>query len=286
MVDVYFTLSTGRCGTKFLSRLCSDNLKDTVCRHEPYFDRGNPSMFGRSIYDFATGRTDRLQKVFNTKRDWIERCGAQAYIETSHAFLKSFYRPALEVWPDLRFIHVVRNPLSTARSEANRQLVAERWHVPFRNYRDDDGNSRFAWSLSGLEEIFHAFDLSKLSLFQRYVVEWVEIQNRAMWVLDAAGAHDRCFVLHAPEDLNEPERIRALFDHFGMKTRKAGVIFPNSFRREMSRNRNLHYKTVVTDRDAGELREVIDAMPSRYLEIFSRAPFASFPWVGMLRKSR
>lgn len=286
MVDVYFTLSTGRCGTKFLSQLCRDNLTDTVCRHEPYFDRDNPPMFGLAIYDCAIGRMDRIRGEFGRKRDWIERCGARAYIETSHAFLKSFYPLALECWPDMRFIHVVRNPMSTARSEANRQQAAERWRLPFRNYRADDGRKRFAWSLSGLEEIFQAFDLSKLSLFQRYVVEWVEIQNRAMWVLDAAEAHDRCFTLHSPGDLNRPERIRALFDHFGLRTRKAEIIFPKNYRRLISLNQNLKYKTLVTDREAGEFRDVIDAMPARHLEIFSREPYASFPWVEMLRKSR
>ncbi|MBL8584097.1 MAG: hypothetical protein JNL61_17960 [Rhizobiaceae bacterium] len=284
MVDVYFTLSTGRCGTKFLSRLCRDNLEDTVCRHEPYFDRGNPPMFGLSIYDFSIGRHDRIQNDVRAKRDWIERCGAKVYIETSHAFLKSFYQASLDFWPDIRFIHVIRNPMSTARSEANRQIAAERWHLPFRNYWAEDGKSRFAWSLSGLEEIFRSYDLSKLSLFQRYVVEWVEIQNRAMWVIEAAKAHDRCFTLHSPVDLNKPERIQALFDHFGMKTRKAQVIFPTNYSKRLSQNRNLRYKTQVSDQDAKEFKDVIDKMPTRYLEIFRREPYASFPWVEMVQR--
>lgn len=284
MVDIYFSLSTGRCGTKYLAQLCRDNLKDALCRHEPYFDRGNPVMFGNSIYDFSVGNFDCIRKDVAKKRDWIQRSGATVYIETSHAFLKSFYREALECWADIRFIHLIRNPMSTARSEANRQLAAEHWHLPFRNYRAADGKVRFGWSLSGHEEIFQAFDQSKLSLFQRYVVEWVEIQNRAMWVLDTAGAHDRCFTLHSPKDLNDAERMKALFDHFGLKTRTPDIVFPRSYVKRFSRNGNLGRKTVVTERDAQEFSDVIDRMPRRYLEIFEREPYVGFPWIEMVQR--
>jgi hypothetical protein len=247
-------------------------------------DPGNPSLFGRYIYDLSIGREDRIARSVEQKGDWIERRKTKVYVETNHAFLKSFYRKALQRWPDLRFIHLLRNPLNTARSEANREMAIERWHLPFCHYRADDGRRRFSWSLSGLETIFHAYDVSKLSLFQRYVVQWVEIQNRAMWVLDAAGARDRCFTLDSPADLNDTNRIRALFDFFGLRTKDKEIIVPKNYKKISGINPTIGYKTRVNQRDHEEFSEVIDRMPRKYLEIFQKEPYISFPWVGVLQR--
>ena len=48
-----FALANGRSGTRFLCHLLRSNLKNAICRHEPYFDWGNPSMFGPPIHDIA-----------------------------------------------------------------------------------------------------------------------------------------------------------------------------------------------------------------------------------------
>ena len=48
-----FTLASGRSGTHFLYELIRRNANELHARHETY--GLNPSMFGRPIYDHATG---------------------------------------------------------------------------------------------------------------------------------------------------------------------------------------------------------------------------------------
>ena len=57
-------------------------------------------MFGRPIYDHAVGDTGAVRKLAERKRRVIERySGAAAYVETSHAFLKSWADMAIELFP-------------------------------------------------------------------------------------------------------------------------------------------------------------------------------------------
>jgi len=55
------------------------------------------------------------------KQKRIPSYDADAYIAISHAFLKSYYHLANEFFPKLKLIHLIRNPLYTEKSEANRE---------------------------------------------------------------------------------------------------------------------------------------------------------------------
>ena len=92
-----FTLASGRSGTHFLAELIRRNTNNCVVRHEPY--GANPSMFGRPIYDRAVGDMAAIEKLLARKARCIRGCGAEAYIETSHAFLKSWYDLAPDCSP-------------------------------------------------------------------------------------------------------------------------------------------------------------------------------------------
>src|SRR5262249_40384299 len=138
MPTVIFTLTSARSGTLYLRSLFKHNVADCVCRHEPFFDWGNPTLFGRAIYDAYAGRVDRIRSLLLKKRSYIERLRTDSYIESSHAFLKSAYLAALEVFPEMRLIHLIRDPLKVAKSEAYRQMWRQRLHTPFHFYRGDD----------------------------------------------------------------------------------------------------------------------------------------------------
>ena len=96
-----FALANGRSGTRFLCHLLRHNLKNAVCRHEPYFDWGNPSMFGTPIHDHTHGKLDPIRQLLSRKQRFIARLMARrrcdTYVETSHSFLKSYYDLAPEV---------------------------------------------------------------------------------------------------------------------------------------------------------------------------------------------
>ena len=274
---VIFTLTSARSGTLYLRNLFRNNVRDCLCRHEPFFDLGNPTLFGPAIYDAYAGRLDRIRARLARKRDYLARRRTRVYLESSHAFLKSAYLAALEFFPDLRLIHLIRDPLMVAKSEAVRERRRQLAHVPFHYYRGDDGRRHFYWSLTGNEEIYRAFDGTRLSLFQKYLVQWIEIENRAMGFLEQHRLHDRCFTLDSPRDLNQPLRIREMLDFFGLERRGPEII---PARR---RNVSLGYKTVVRDEDMREAAAVLESLPDRYLEIFRHEPYTRFSWSSRLR---
>lgn len=276
--EVTFALTTGRSGTRFLHHLCRHNVQGAVCRHEPHLDRGNPSLVGRPIYDRLEGRSERRRQLLEQKRRWIDARKCDRYIETSHLFLKSFDDLALDYFPNIRLVHLVRDPLKTALSETNRELMSERLHLPFRTYRGDDGRKYYLWALTGNEPIYDAFDRDEISLFQKYVIQWIEIQNRAIAFVAENDLHDRCYTLHSPVDLNDPDRVGALFDFFGWPLEREQVVIKGG------KNRTPGASTVVTQQYEDEFRQVVDHMPSEHLEIFRHEPFTRFDWVSLVQR--
>lgn len=273
-----FTLASGRSGTSFLCGLLRRNVRECVVTHEPYTDWGNPTMFGLPIYDHAMGDTASIQVVLERKARRIERHSVRVYIETSHAFLKSYWNLAPQFFPDLSVVHLVRNPLQVARSEANREQLIERWRLPFRYYRGRDGRKYFRWSLTGLEPIFGFFDPERLTRFQWYLIQWIEIENRAIRFLERYGTRLQCFTLHSPIDLNDQGRIRDLIRFLDLKPQAYMPVIAGN------RNRTPARKTVVGTAEEFECREVVERIPDSYLRIFHNSPYSSFEWTRWLRK--
>ena len=235
-------------------------------------------MFGRPIYDHAVGEQAYTRRLLERKKKVIERCGANVYAETSHAFLKSWHDLAPEYFPNLKLVHLVREPLKVAKSEAYREELLHRLHLPLRNYRGGDGRKYFRWALAGLEPIFQHFEGMKLTRLQWYVIQWIEIENRAMRFLDQFGKHADCFTLHSPVELNDPDRVQALFDFLGLKLLGSQPI--------LAGRQNKNWKpTVITDHDRRQFDEVVRAIPVSYLDIFRREPYTSLPWIANLQRA-
>lgn len=274
-----FTLSSGRSGTMSLYEMLRTNAADCTVVHEPsIWDRRNPSMFGRPIYDFTTQNVAPIHKLLATKRRTIERMGTPLYVETSHAFLKSFWEFAPEYFPNMKVIHLVRRPLEVARSEANREAYMNKWRTPVRNYRGRDWRPYARWALTGLEPIFQAFAHNRLSLFQRYVIQWIEVENRAMAFLQRFNMHDRCLMLHTPNDLNDPQTVTRVLKFLNLPTSKSAPSLPGV------QNTSPGLPTVIGDTERNELRAVIQKMPDQFLSIFHQEPYVHLPWIGLLHK--
>jgi hypothetical protein len=272
-----FALTGGRSGTLFLSSVLRRNVRDCLVFHEPYLDRGNPAMFGRAIYEHETGDLEAVRRRLRKKQERVSRGAPRSYVETSHAFLKSYWDLATEFFPDLLVVHLVRDPLAVARSEANREAWLDAWHIPFRRYRAGDGKDYLTWALTGLEPIFRTFEGNGLSRFQWYVVQWIEIENRAMRFLDRFGKASSCFTLDCPGDLNDPARLRALIDFLGLSPSRDEMLVAGA------RNRNPGRPTVLGRTEEEEFRQVIALLPREHLEIFTREPYARMPWAHRLR---
>lgn len=271
MKRTLFTLTSARSGTLCLRDIFQNNIPGCACRHEPFFDWGNPTLFGPAVYDAFAGRLNRIRARLAKKRDYIMRLREPIYLESSHAFLKSTYTAALEFFPDLQLIHLIREPLFVAKSEAWRQEWRRRVRAPFHFYTGDDNHRHFCWALTGNEEIFQHFERQQMSLFQWYFIQWIEIENRAMRFLDEHQLHDRCITLHCP-DLNNANRIREMFEFFELPFAREHIVLGGR------RNRIIHHRTVVTAEDEKQCDEILEQLPERYLEIFRREPYTDFPW--------
>ena len=272
-----FALASGRSGTHFLYELIRRNARSCAARHEPY--GFNPSMFGRPIYDRAVGERDYTRRLVARKARIIARCGQPAYVETSHAFLKSWSDLAAEYFPNLKLVHLVREPLKVAKSEAYRETWLHRLHLPLRNYRGGDGRKYFRWALTGLEPIFQHFERAQLTRLQWYLLQWIEIENRAMQFLAASGKQANCFTLHSPHELSDAGRVRELFEFLGLSLKHKTL----DLRGRQNRNPR---PTVITDDDRRELADVVGRLPPEHLAIFQREPYVRFPWIESLRSGR
>lgn len=279
MKPTFFTLTSARSGTLCLRDLFRNNVVGCACRHEPFFDWGNPTLFGPAIYDAYAGRLDRIRVRLAKKRRYIERLRGSFYLESSHAFLKSTHVAALDFFPELRLIHLVRDPRYVAKSEAWRQDWRRRIHAPFHFYLGDDHRRHFCWALTGNEEIFRHFNPEHLSLFQWYLIQWIEIENRAMRFLDGHNLRDRCFSLHC-SDLNDASKVQEMFDFFELPTAHKRIL-PGG-----SHNRLIGHRTIVTTEDERQCDEITRELPDRYFEIFRREPYNEFPWIAGLLGSK
>lgn len=276
MKRTIFTLTSARAGTLYLSHVFRNNISDCICRHEPFFDWGNPTMFGRAVYDAYTGRVERVRALLQKKRAYIERLAGSLYLESSHAFLKSSYVAALEVFPDLELIRVIRDPLKVARSEAYREDWRRRVHAPFHFYEGDDHRRHFVWALTGNEPIFRQFPAGALTTFQWYLLQWIEIENRAARFLDEHNLHSRCFTLETPE-LSHPEKLKAVFDFFGLRTAKSSLVLAGR------KNRSIGYSAAKAEQQEAEAAAILRKVPASYLAIFDREPYTNYPWSKRLR---
>jgi hypothetical protein len=270
-----FTLASGRSGTHFLYELIRRNAKNCTARHETY--GLNPSMFGRPIFDHAVGSNESIRALLARKRRIVDRCRTDFYAETSHAFLKSWFQLATEYFPSMKLVHLIRDPLKVAKSEADREQLIKRLRVPFCHYRGRDGNRYFLWSLTGLEPIFQHFESSQLTRFQWYLIQWIEIENRAMRFLDEFNKQPDCFTLHSPVEFNDAERVTALFEFLGLTLRSKQITLAGR------RNKNWR-ATQVTDDDRQQFLEIAQRIPPIHLEIFRREPYVSLPWADALLK--
>lgn len=275
--NTVFTLSSGRSGTLSLCELLRRNAPHCTVVHEPHISRSNPSMFGRPIYDYATHNTAPIRKLLQTKRETIKRFNTPTYIETSHAFLKSYWEFAPEYFQNMKVFHLVRHPLEVARSEANREDFINRWRLPLRQYRGKDRNKYCRWALTGLEPIFQPYKLSELTMFQRYVIQWIEIENRAMAFLKRFDMEKNCLTLLSPRDLNDPQTVTRILNFLSFDAAKE-VTLPGV------QNRTPGNPTIVGDDEMLQFREVMSKMPAEHLEIFKHAPYSEFPWVSLLSK--
>ena len=199
-------VSTGRTGTIFLSRLFADLYPDTASYHE----RGN----SRPIQILTNMHFSHLLPKSMVKAGWkffkgneIETCEKPHHIDANN-FLYGLASITPELYPNLKVLHIVRDPRDYVTSQLNfsrqkRTSFIGNYLVPF-------------WQpnpfLVGELPLSRAFGFSR---FEKYCWVW-DFKNRVMsWLESSATPYLRVRF----EDLfnREPEiAFKQITDFFGL----------------------------------------------------------------------
>jgi len=208
-----FVATTGRSGTKTLTRICR---RVPGCRafHEPY-----PIMNGEVLDAAAHGRDGEVRwhwervKSINVLR---KAAGSRYYVETNHQFVKTFARHALEALAGrVAIVHLVRDPIAVARSiDALRDhpgtATGNAWWL------DPRGGANVIRIADALER-----DPRYAHPFHRALWYWYEVEARVARLKDE-HPDVPCEVLRT-EELSDPVRVGAALGRIGMATDAATV---------------------------------------------------------------
>jgi hypothetical protein len=236
-------------------------------------------MFGKPIYWYTTGKNEKLRDLFQKKVNIINGFNTNLYVETNHAFLKSFSDVAMEFFPDMKLIHAIRNPLKVAKSNYNRYEQLRKIKFPL-NYRGDDGNKYIKWTLTGNEKIYNYLNFDNKTIYniddskkiyQYFILEWIETENRAINFLNKYNKHDDCYILDVPKELNKAKKIKDMFNFFELEMKNKDI----SFKGRKNKGRK---KTVVKEKEKTQFNEILSRLPDKYLRIFKHKPYIDFEW--------
>jgi len=280
-MKVIFCLTSPRSGTKYLADIFKYNVKNCIAKHEPF-----PDMFGKFIYWYQEGKYKKIKERFNLKKFLINLHKTDVYLETNHSFLKSFADVAIEAYPDMKLIHLIRNPLMVAKSNLNKYKIIKN-NLLLCSYNGDDGKKYYKWSFTGKEDIYKKYGFNENTIFEIndepkiykfFLIQWIETENRAINFLNKYKKHNDNYTLNIPRDLNDPIVLKDMFKFLGLELNQDEICFKGK------KNSN-PVQTIVSDQDQEYLREVISKLPDSYLKIFREKPYLDFEWVKIFHKT-
>lgn len=194
-----FVLSTGRVGSQTLAAL----LKippNIISLHEP-----NPSLYALSRYSYQNeiAKDNQIfnQIVYDMRADKVERClkYGVGYVETSPQ--STFLAPYLsQLVPDLKFIHLIRNPVSVICSGMRRG-----WYA---------GNPYDKYRITPRVNTNYYSEWKKFSQFQKNVWLWAET-NR--WVFEYSKETKNELLCMEAEDIfaKKEQSLKDLYNFCG-----------------------------------------------------------------------
>jgi hypothetical protein len=266
-----FTLASGRSGTSFLADFFAQNIEHCYSTHEPYFTAGNPTLFGKPVEWNTLHNDSALLSVLERKMRFIHRRPQAFYFEANHAFLKAFNRHAGNLLENPGFIHLVRNPLLVAKSELLREQAIRKARIPFVDYTGTAGQPLFRWALTGNETIFRHYPHS-YSRFQFYVLQWLEIEHRAMQLVADNHWQNRVFFIDVDVNLKEPQVLKSMAKFFDLPHKP-------EFNMDLRRNQTPFVgPTTIGEQDRQEFCEVMQRLPASYRQLFETEPYCDCSW--------
>jgi hypothetical protein len=68
-----------------------------------------------------------------------------------------------------------------------------------------------------------------------------------------------------------------MFDFFDLELKGEDIVIKGD-------ENKIRIATVVSDKDEEEFKQVIDALPDKYLKIFRKEPYTRLEWADLLKK--
>jgi hypothetical protein len=270
MKQIVFTAGSGRSGTTSLTTFINDNLEDCTAFHEPSFKatgirnllwrvylQKNISSLDSRGFGNAINWCDDDDRIYNRfiafRAKKIREYRGGTYFEGNHAFLKSLWRGMITEFPQLKIIHLVRDPLEVAHSLTNRVLAKSL------NYKDAVcGFER--WNVRpGLKDnVLPDPNLSKPTMFQLYIWAWIEMELRCVR-LRRDFPHIPVFDMSLG-DFNDEVALSNLLSFLGSRRDVSQIKFPgiNNANKE---------KTIVSKENYLQTKEILHAIPLHYLRL-------------------
>ena len=121
-MDLVFTMTAGRTGTRFLAQLLRDNAPDAEVHHERigFGDFGLHAPDVSVLHDFnSRGRTERVNRFWEEKLTSITNGSSSMYVETSHVLMKAGLMEYVTTLTPEHTVHLVilqRDPLDVLTS--------------------------------------------------------------------------------------------------------------------------------------------------------------------------
>lgn len=143
-----FILSTGRCGTKLLTKILSE-IKKLDVHHQPYPEF---SWHGKYAYEQFDVHPEKLKLIFDAARYEMIRdtfLNKKVFVETNNR-ITFFAHQIAELYPNARFIHLIREPVSFVKSG-----LARNWYSGKELYDEGriiDHNNPQEWAKYTAEE--------------------------------------------------------------------------------------------------------------------------------------
>ncbi len=226
MEQMIFTACTGRCGQNSLGKYFNRFGKSCFAEMEPpdliYKNHWPLGDWMRLIQrrwivtheDLGRGKAllwhdhdnhEKMKALANRRLKRAERVckknNSAVYIELSKFFIRSYCDHTFKLYPSMGVILLRRNPLMNARSFTNR-------------------NKNFALDgvMPDFKKVCFPIDINTVSKFQLYLWQWVEIELRYQRFVNQTGIQKH--TVFKTEDLNEVEKVRALFQLFDIEEKE------------------------------------------------------------------
>lgn len=204
--DPCFVLSTGRCGTKLLTKILQAH-PSVAAFHEPV-----PELYYYAGYAYRhhQQRHEELKAVIDCARYQLIRDSfilGRKYVETNNRITFFAYQLA-ELYPKSKFIHLLRNPLSFVRSGYSRDWYSDRVITDEARIQPVDAQ-REAWKAYS--------QVGKIAWL------WNET-NRFIHDFTATLLGDRVLTIRSEDFFSDPLVSKAIFAFIGVESLPVGKL--------------------------------------------------------------